>query len=687
VQRGPVNLRSIGVGLAGVLFICLLAPFNDFVLNNTYLIGNHLPASLLIFFFLIVLLINAPLRRWMPGRALSGGELAVALGMVLVGCALPSVGLMRYLPGHLVAPFAHASETHDHARLLRQLDLPNWMWPDFSAEDPVGRGMEPVVRDFFGRVYMEDPTLWTRIAAVPWEKWLVPAVSWGIFFAALFGAVVLLSVIFRRQWVENERLAFPLAQVYLSLLEPPEKDRALNRMLRSRLFWIGMGAVFFLHGTKGLSVYFPKHVPEIPLSFNFMGLFSEEPWVYADWAFKQSRIYFTIIGIMFFVSARVAFSMWFFFLAMQAAKMWSGMMQTTITAGMERDQMFGALLVLGVTVLFIARGHLAVVARQMFRGPQTGEPRGRYLPYSVAGWGLLVCMAVLAGWLVVAGASLAGALVIVGLLLLVYVVLARIVAETGLLYVLLPVQFNRLWLYGSDLSGGTIGTTLRSYFFGQYFFGMLLHDTREASPVFATHALRVADEHAYPGVTDWRRAFPFVVTLFATMMLAFVVSGASTLFIHYNYASTLDQAQETPVGAGGAYNMPRTIALSGTQQYVPPRTGPVEPHSRVGQMTFGAGLTGLLSVMNLRFAAWPLHPVGYLLANTWGIRHIWFSIFLGWMMKSVITRYGGATLFVMCRPLFLGLIFGEAAAIAFWLTVNVLLAARGIEYHAINLLP
>jgi hypothetical protein len=686
--RRPVNLRSVSIGLVGVMFICLLAPYNDFVLRNTFLVGSHLPASLLIFFLLIVLLINAPLRRWLPRYALGGHELAVALGMALVGSALPSVGLMRYLPGHLVAPFAHAAETFTHAELLRELDLPDWMWPSFASADPVERGNEPVVTDFYGRAYLESPTFRNQVAAVPWSRWIMPAVAWGIFFAALFGAAVCMSAIFRRQWVDNERLAFPLATVYLSLIEPPEKGRTLNRLLRSPVFWIACAAVFAMHGMNALSLYFPRNVPMIPLQYDLSGIFTEEPWLYTQWSFKRSTVFFTIIGIMFFVQARVAFSLWFFYLLMEVARMVMGMRKVDVNwGGVEQDQMFGALLVLGVMILWISRQHLSAVAGQMFRRPREGEPRGRYLPYAAAGWGLLGCLGIMAGWLVIAGASLSGAVVIVGLILLVYLVLTRIVAETGLLYVLLPVQLNRAWIYAGDLSGGSIGTTLRSYFFGQYFFGMLLHDTREASPVFVTHAMRVADEEAYAGVSDWRRALPFVLMVMLALMLAFAVGGASTLFIHYNYAATLDQTQETPIGEWGSYRMPRQIGLEGTQQFVPPRTGPIEPHNRVGHMVSGAGITGFLSVMNLRFAAWPLHPVGFLLANTWGIRQIWFSILLGWLAKSLIIRYGGAGLFGACRPFFLGLIFGEAAAIAFWLSASIILNAMGYEYRAVFMLP
>ena len=48
------------------------------------------------------MLVNMPLWKFAPRWAFSSGELAVALGMTLVSCTLPSSGLMRYLPGFLV---------------------------------------------------------------------------------------------------------------------------------------------------------------------------------------------------------------------------------------------------------------------------------------------------------------------------------------------------------------------------------------------------------------------------------------------------------------------------------------------------------------------------------------------------------------------------------------------------------
>jgi len=57
------------------------------------------------------------------------------------------------------------------------------------------------------------------------------------------------------------------------------------------------------------------------------------------------------------------------------------------------------------------------------------------------------------------------------------------------------------------------------------------------------------------------------------------------------------------------------------------------------------------------------------------------------LAKVLIVKFGGGSLFQQARPLFLGLVIGEAAAAAFWLLVAIVLSASGQMYQPINLLP
>ena len=72
--------------------------------------------------------------------------------------------------------------------------------------------------------------------------------------------------------------------------------------------------------------------------------------------------------------------------------------------------------------------------------------------------------------------------------------------------------------------------------------------------------------------------------------------------------------------------------------------------------------------MRTRFVWWPFHPVGYLVAGSFGLFLMWVPIFVTWLIKSLLLRYGGLSAYRAARPFFFGLIFGEFSA-AFLRTV------------------
>src|SRR5438093_10516293 len=138
-----ITWRSVALGLAGVVFICAFTPYNDYALNNTFLVGNNLPLGVVMFLFLFTLLINGPLSRFAPRVALSSGEVTVAFSMMLVSCALPSSGLMRGFPASLVVPFNLAGGDEEFMRRLESLNLPRWLFPSFRGPGPRQGATDP----------------------------------------------------------------------------------------------------------------------------------------------------------------------------------------------------------------------------------------------------------------------------------------------------------------------------------------------------------------------------------------------------------------------------------------------------------------------------------------------------------------------------------------------------------------
>src|SRR5690606_22338994 len=113
----------------------------------------------------------------------------------------------------------------------------------------------------------------------------------------------------------------------------------------------------------------------------------------------------------------------------------------------------------------------------------------------------------------------------------------------------------------------------------------------------------------------------------------------------------------------------------------------IRQHDPVQHLLLGAGITAFLQVMALRFVGWPLMPVGYVAAFTGYLDGAWWSLFLGWIIKICILRFGGAGMFQKAKPIFIGLIFGEALAGAAWLVINMILALGGHEYYIMRVLP
>src|SRR5439155_448583 len=211
---------------------------------------------------------------------------------------------------------------------------------------------------------------WTGPGAPPYLAWLKPAFTWGIFLAALYGALLCMVVLVRRQWYENERLSFPLAQIYLSLLEEPESGRSLNSLLGNKIFWIAFAAIFCLHGWNALARYDPKHFTEIWVWYDINKLFSEPPWVYTDSKIRDAAIFFTVTGVTYFLPTTISFSLWFFYLADQVHLMWLGTATGDPTVYGRQDQHFGAVVAFALAVLWIGRRHWKFLILQALRGPR-----------------------------------------------------------------------------------------------------------------------------------------------------------------------------------------------------------------------------------------------------------------------------------------------------------------------------
>ena len=78
----------------------------------------------------------------------------------------------------------------------------------------------------------------------------------------------------------------------------------------------------------------------------------------------------------------------------------------------------------------------------------------------------------------------------------------------------------------------------------------------------------------------------------------------------------------------------------------------------------------ILIVIRQKLLWWPFHPLGFLISTTWMAQFVWFNVFLAWLVKLLVLRYGGARLYQASRPFFLGLILGHFTVAGVWLIVD-----------------
>jgi hypothetical protein len=86
---------------------------------------------------------------------------------------------------------------------------------------------------------------------------------------------------------------------------------------------------------------------------------------------------------------------------------------------------------------------------------------------------------------------------------------------------------------------------------------------------------------------------------------------------------------------------------------------------------------GAMTYVKNHFVGFPFHPIGLALGLTHPVSSAWFSVFLAWVVKAIILKYGGAKVYLSVRPFFLGLVLGTFVSAGIWLVIDALTGATG----------
>jgi hypothetical protein len=77
------------------------------------------------------------------------------------------------------------------------------------------------------------------------------------------------------------------------------------------------------------------------------------------------------------------------------------------------------------------------------------------------------------------------------------------------------------------------------------------------------------------------------------------------------------------------------------------------------------------SAARLRLPWWPLHPVAFLVWDTYPIIVFGPSFLLGWVIKAAVVGLGGASAHHALRPSMIGVIAAELVGGLFWIVVGI----------------
>ncbi len=668
-----ITARAVLLGLLFTAILGVVTPYCDLVLQGTWIASCHLPIGVFVLFVVMLLGVNTPLLHFASRWGFTTRELYTIYTMMLLGAGIPSFGLTEYLfPTIAGAYYMATPENGWIERTFRH--IPQWMVPYdvagalYSAGAPAGGGggaayallpqwMQPGGRSVVVSFY-EGLKLGER---VPWGAWSVPIITWTFAALVLYWCLACLSTLLRKQWIDHERLVFPLVQVPLELAHDQSPRSPLPSFFRNRWMWLGCAIPLIVHSVNGLHFHYPAF-PEIRLAWPLNQYLTGRLW--ANAGIVHMVIHFSVVGFSYLIATELAFSFWFFFLVFileGAVFSFLGIQLHPLpgypTPPHSALQMIGAFLAITGYMAWSGRQQWRVVwahALGHLRGGDDHEP----LPLRHAFWGLVMGLGVLCAWCMMAGLPLLLAALIFVFLLVFSLVLTRLVSEGGLLFV----QAFR----PSDVIVATAGTSVispRSHVVLSFIQTAFMFDLRTFLMPSFMDAYRLADASGL----STRRLLPW-------LGLAIVVAIASS------YVALLLMAYKL----GGARFMQWFMIISPRQNltFVVSYLNQPYPTSVANWLLIlgGAATTALLSWMRSLHVWWPLHPLGYAMGPSWPMIQLWFSMLLGWLLKSLILRYGGFRRFREAKPFFLGLVVGEFGAAGLWLIVDFLAGKSGHRF-------
>ena len=640
---GPKNARPVRWAYP----VCLALPL--IVLNCGWIAYGELRANTtwttiptlfmgVTFMLFVVTLLNLAVRRWRgPSAALSQPEMMLLYTLLSMSSVVAGIGNFGFFTPFLGNVFHDATPSN------------GWQsfWPLLPSS--IGPRDPDVLRGFYEghSTFFQKPIM---------AAWAYPLIVWSVFFLLLLWTTLCLSVILRHRWADEEHLPFPVIAL------PLEMTREGAPLYKSRLLWGGFAIPFCVHSLNTFHGIYPT-LPYLPMK----DLQDLAPTLAYPWTGVDSLFYLLHpvgVGFGYLINTDASFSLWFFYLLKKLLNVWG------VTEGWRDPghgwfgdtaaqfpytgyQGMGAWLVLGLTTLGAGRTYFRAYLGRALHGDKEGVDRDEPLSARAALLGLLVGFLLLCGLVWSAGGSWWLPIAFLGIYLLLMVALSRIRAETAVLCTEL------VWINPQTILPLLTGTSGLSHTDLAHM-GMLSWFNTDYRAAGMPHELEglVGQGHARGSM---RALIP---TLLAVSAFAMAAALVWDLQMYYTQGAATAKTYFWVVGKGSE---PWQALASWLHNPKPP-----DGVAFTG-MAVGAGVTLLMASLRTRFLSFPFVPAAYALNASFANDFFWCDMFVAWLLKVLIVRYGGISLYRQAMPFFLGLILGDFVTGAAWSIVQTCL--------------
>lgn len=575
-----------------------------------------------IFNLVILILANGLIRRFIPRWVLSQGELITIYVMLNVGAALVGHDSLQILVSMMPYSAKFATPENQWAQSFAK-GLPDWL----VVKDPVA------VNHFYAGGNLYDP--------VNYGPWIVPVLCWSAFILVLMGMFLCMNVLLRKQWTEREKLSYPLVQL------PMDMTVEGAPLFKEKMLWLGFGIVAAIDIINGLHWLYPS-IPEIPIKLGDQSvLMTMRPWNFIG--ALPMQFYPFGIGLGMLLPVDLLFSCWFFFWFWKAERILTCAFGYETIAGMpfESEQAFGAYMGICVFSIWISRKYFKDLFLH-FTGHKTDiDDKDEPISYKASIWFLLFGTAFLIVFSERAGLS---AWLIVPFFVLFFamsIAITRMRAELGPpAHDLHAVGPDRLVpsLIGTD----RVGTQNLSVFSLYFWFNRAY---RSHMMPFQLEGFKMAERSKM----SYRRLF--VAIAIASVVGTFV---AFWVILHLLYQN----------GAAVKVGPPNVAMIFGSEPWGRMDAWVKAPqpsdYNRAIAIIVGFILTLALNAIRMQISWFPFHPVGFAVSSSWSMQLLWLPLFIAWVIKLTILRYGGLRLYRRALPFFLGAILAECVVGSFW---------------------